>query len=146
MTGKIKRKIGTIGPPNSGIATEFYTIAVVATIYGTTLRALRFYEQQGLLSPARVTGQRLYSVKDRLRLGIILKGKQLGFTLKEIKKFLPGASAANSVDELRPPADLLSILDREQIEHQIEILQSERGQLQISIDELQEASRPTDTS
>lgn len=63
----------------------FFTIGDLAREFGVTLRALRFYEDKGLLAPRREGLTRLYSAAERSRLAIILKGKKLGFTLAEIK-------------------------------------------------------------
>ncbi|MFG1287994.1 MerR family transcriptional regulator [Xanthobacter versatilis] len=62
-----------------------FTIGDLAREFGITLRALRFYEDKGLLSPRRDGMTRLYSEADRRRLTVILKGKHLGFTLAEIR-------------------------------------------------------------
>src|SRR5215207_1623374 len=56
--------------------------------FGVTLRALRFYENKGLISPHRDGLSRLYSQGDRTRLALILKGKKLGFTLGEIRQMI----------------------------------------------------------
>lgn len=65
-----------------------FTIGQLAQEFGVTLRTLRFYEDRGMLSPQRVGGARFYLPADRARLGTILKGKQLGFTLSEIRAML----------------------------------------------------------
>ncbi len=61
-----------------------YTIGELAQEFGVTTRAIRFYEDQGLLSPARNGQARVYSVRDRVRLKLVLRGKRLGFSLGEI--------------------------------------------------------------
>ncbi len=63
-----------------------YTIAELAREFDITNRAIRFYEDQGLLYPARNGQQRLYSPGDRTLLKLILRGKRLGFSLAESKK------------------------------------------------------------
>ena len=60
------------------------TIGEMARAYGVTLRTLRFYEDRNLLRPRRAGNARYYGGVDRARLAMILKGKQLGFTLAEI--------------------------------------------------------------
>ncbi|MBB4198838.1 hypothetical protein CCR94_09180 [Rhodoblastus sphagnicola] len=67
---------------------ETLTIGEVARLYGVTLRALRFYEQRGLLKPIRRGGARFYDDAQKVRLQMILKGKHLGFTLTEITDLL----------------------------------------------------------
>ena len=61
-----------------------YTIGELAQEFEVTTRAIRFYEDQGLLSPARNGQARVYSVRDRVRLKLVLRGKRLGFSLGEI--------------------------------------------------------------
>ena len=64
-----------------------YTISQVADQFGVTTRTLRYYEEIGLLQPRRGGngGQRIYSNKELVRIKLILRGKQLGFSLEEIK-------------------------------------------------------------
>lgn len=61
-----------------------YTIGELAQEFEVTTRAIRFYEDQGLLSPARNGQARVYSIRDRVRLKLVLRGKRLGFSLGEI--------------------------------------------------------------
>jgi DNA-binding transcriptional MerR regulator len=62
-----------------------YTISELATEFDITPRAIRFYEDQGLLSPARSGSTRVYGHRDRTRLKLTLRGKRLGLSLQEIK-------------------------------------------------------------
>lgn len=64
------------------------TIQDVADELGMTTRAIRFYEDKGLLDPQRVGTMRVYSRREVARLQLILRGKRLGFSLREIKEFL----------------------------------------------------------
>ena len=65
-----------------------FTIGDLAREFGVTLRALRFYEDKGLLSPRRQGLNRLYSRRDRARLKLVLLGKRIGFSLVEIRELL----------------------------------------------------------
>ena len=65
-----------------------WTIRELAAEFGTTLRAIRFYEDEGLLTPERVGTARVFHDRDRVRLQLILRGKRLGFTLAEIAHVL----------------------------------------------------------
>lgn len=65
-----------------------WTIGELSREFGATARALRFYEDKGLLSPARDGLNRLYSARDRARLQLILRGKRVGFSLVEIREML----------------------------------------------------------
>lgn len=60
-----------------------YSISDLSKEFDITTRAIRFYEDQGLLSPAREGQKRIYSPRDRTLLKLILRGKRLGFTLAE---------------------------------------------------------------
>lgn len=63
-----------------------FTITGLAKEYQITTRAIRFYEDQGLLAPARSGRNRVYSKRDRVRVELILRSKRLGFSLAEIKE------------------------------------------------------------
>jgi DNA-binding transcriptional MerR regulator len=82
-----------------------YTIAELAREFDITLRAIRFYEDQGLISPLRegVARTRVYSARDRTRLKLTLRGKRLGLTLSEIKSL---------VDMYESPKDTEAQLER----------------------------------
>jgi DNA-binding transcriptional MerR regulator len=64
------------------------TISQVADKFGLTPRALRFYESKGLLAPAREGRGRIYTQTDQRHLGLILKGRKLGFTIAEIGQMI----------------------------------------------------------
>ena len=68
--------------------TELFGITELCREYGITLRALRFYEDKGLLSPRRINGARVYTRRDRARLALILRAKAIGSPLSEIKRYL----------------------------------------------------------
>ena len=65
--------------------TDAVSIGELAKKFDITPRSIRFYEEQGLLSPGRVGQNRSYQKKDQVRLKLILRGKRLGFLLAEIK-------------------------------------------------------------
>jgi len=62
-----------------------YAIGELAREFDITPRSIRFYEEQGLMSPSRTGQNRVYLNKDRVRLKLILRGKRLGFSLAEVK-------------------------------------------------------------
>lgn len=68
--------------------TGLFTIGELATEFGLSPRAIRFYEDQGLIAPARAGANRVYTKRDRARLQLILRGKRLGFSLSDIRQFL----------------------------------------------------------
>lgn len=65
-----------------------FRIGEMAKTYGVTLRTLRFYEDKGLLNPAREGTTRLYSRRDRTRLQLILLGRKVGFSLRDVKQMM----------------------------------------------------------
>ena len=65
-------------------AQEQFSISELSQEFDVTTRAIRFYEDEGLLEPQRQGRQRVYSGRDRVRLKLILRGKRLGFSLSEI--------------------------------------------------------------
>ncbi len=65
-----------------------YTITELSAEFGVTARALRFYEERGLISPQRVGSQRIYSQRDRARLHWIERAKGVGFSLTEVGEML----------------------------------------------------------
>jgi DNA-binding transcriptional MerR regulator len=67
---------------------EIYSVTELAKDLGVTPRAIRFYEAQGLITPQRAGNTRVYTHRDRARMQLILRGKRLGFSLKDIKEFL----------------------------------------------------------
>ncbi len=63
-----------------------YTISELAKHFDVTPRTIRFYEDQGLLSPERVNSKRIYHERDFVRLKLIMRGKRIGFSLAELKE------------------------------------------------------------
>jgi DNA-binding transcriptional MerR regulator len=106
-----------------------YTIGDLAREFGVTLRTLRFYEDRGLLSPRREGTARIYDARDRARLSVILKGKQLGFTLTEIR-----AMVAEERGSEVPAANLK--LSLAQVEDQIAHLEQQRREIEQALEEL----------
>jgi DNA-binding transcriptional MerR regulator len=105
-----------------------FTIGDLAREFGVTLRALRFYEDKGLLSPKREGLTRLYSAVDRSRLTVILKGKRLGFTLAEIRGMVAAQEGAGAEAELR--------VGRDKCVEQIAILEKQKVETEAAIAEL----------
>ncbi|MZR61663.1 MerR family DNA-binding transcriptional regulator [Alcanivorax sp. DP30] len=67
---------------------QTYSIGELAREFDVTTRTIRFYEDQGLVSPARRGQTRVYSPADRVMLKLILRGKRLGFSLAESKELI----------------------------------------------------------
>ena len=106
-----------------------YTIGELSREFGVTLRALRFYENKGLISPHREGMSRLYSHGDRTRLALILKGKKLGFTLGEIRQMI-AAEEGNAADNAALG------LSREKCLEQIEMLKRQKAEIEEGLSEL----------
>lgn len=70
------------------LARDNYTISDLSAEFGVTARALRFYEDEGLISPTRVGLSRIYSKRDRARLAWIMRAKNVGFSLSEIRDMI----------------------------------------------------------
>src|ERR1700722_4937407 len=69
-------------------AGQFYSVTQLGRDLGVTARTIRFYEDKGLISPRRAGNNRVYTLRDRARMILILRGKKLGFSLREIKEYL----------------------------------------------------------
>jgi DNA-binding transcriptional MerR regulator len=101
-----------LGDHDMADASAALTIGDLAREFGVTLRALRFYEDKGLLNPMRDGLTRLYSIRDREHLKLILKGKRLGFTLVEIADMI-----ATQGDDKDPRLSMSVETVKEQIAH-----------------------------
>lgn len=108
---------------------EQYSITEMAREFEITTRAIRFYEDQGLLSPARSGLTRIYSGRDRVRLKLVLRGKRLGFTLKEIAAILDMYDA-----EPGETGQLQYMLDR--LQEQRDVLEKQRDDIDLTLAEL----------
>jgi DNA-binding transcriptional MerR regulator len=103
-----------------------FTITELAREFDVTPRAIRFYEDQGLLAPSRAGAggrQRVYSQRDRTRLKLTLRGKRLGLSLSEIRDL---------VDMYESPSDTVP-----QLERFLEVLAGHRHTLERQLDDLQ---------
>jgi DNA-binding transcriptional MerR regulator len=65
-----------------------FSITDLAREFDVTTRTIRFYEDEGLIAPARRGQTRIFSARDRVRLKLILRGKRLGFSLEEIREII----------------------------------------------------------
>jgi DNA-binding transcriptional MerR regulator len=110
---------------------RLYTIGELAAEFGVTTRTIRFYEAKGLISPARRGVARAYSRRDRARLKLILRGKNLGFSLEEISEYLKLYDADPA--QIAQTQMLLSGVERT-----IEDLQTKRADLDRTLKDLRE--------
>lgn len=87
---------------------QTYSISDLAKEFDITTRSIRFYEDQGLLSPKRVGQTRIYNKRDRVRLKLILRGKRLGFSLAETRRLFELYDAdKSSATQLRIMLELI---------------------------------------
>ena len=89
-----------------------WTVGELADELGVTTRTLRFYEAEGLVSPRRQGAARVYSVRDRTRLRLILRGKRLGMSLAEIAEIIDiyDGAASSERRQLRTLLDRLAVI------------------------------------
>ena len=106
----------------------FFTIGELSQEFDLTLRALRFYEDKGLIAPQRRGVTRLYSPQDRERIALIVKGKKLGFTLSEIRDLV-------AAEEGRSDASSLNLSGEKCLE-QINLLEKQKNQIETALIEL----------
>ncbi|KQN77172.1 MerR family DNA-binding transcriptional regulator [Devosia sp. Leaf64] len=108
---------------------ELYSIADLAKEFGISTRAIRFYESKGLISPERLGATRVFRRRDRARLILILRGKRLGFSLRDISDYL----ALYDADR----GQQVSLLS-EKVDERLELLEQQLADLQTTIAELHE--------
>jgi DNA-binding transcriptional MerR regulator len=116
-----------------------YTIAELAHEFDITPRAIRFYEDMGLLAPARAGRNRVYAQRDRTRLKLTLRGKRLGLSLQEIKQLVdmydsPADNAAQLNAFLKVLGDHRRLLEQQM--EDIQITLAEIGQHEARCREL----------
>ena len=92
-----------------------FSISELAREFDVTPRAIRFYEDQGLLAPRREGQRRIYTPRDRTRLKLTLRGKRLGLTLSEIREL---------IDMYEPGRD-----QRPQLERFLDVLETHKASL-----------------
>jgi DNA-binding transcriptional MerR regulator len=108
-----------------------YSIGELCDEFDVTARALRFYEDEALISPERRGTQRLYTDRDRARLAWILRGKRVGLSLADIKELLD----LYDVGDGRETQRLKTI---ERCQQQVDRLQRQRVDIDATIKELDE--------
>ena len=109
-------------PKLNAFAPPTFTISELAREFDLTTRAIRFYEDSGLLQPARRGRNRVYSARDRTRLKLTLRGKRLGLTLAEVKEL---------VDMYESPRDT-----QPQLNKFLRVLGAHREQLEQRLNDL----------
>jgi DNA-binding transcriptional MerR regulator len=113
---------------------DLFAIADLAREFGISTRAIRFYETKGLLTPERVGSTRVFRRRDRARLILILRGKRLGFSLRDISDYL---SLYDADRTQRAQVNLLV----EMVDQRMDSLQQQLADLQTTIAELREIKK-----
>lgn len=119
---------------DSADSNQTYSIGELSREFGITLRSIRFYEDQKLLSPTRVGTTRIFNRRDRGRLALICRGKRLGFSLKTIKTFLDLYERGDQQAEQKR-----FLLDKAR--ERIKVLEQQRIDLEQTVKELHEIER-----
>ena len=113
------------------MTSQNYTISDLSKEFGITTRAIRFYEDKGLLRPERRGRNRVFSASDRARLSLILRGKRVGFSLQEIRELLDLYNMdEGNVTQLR--------VSLHRFEQRIQVLEKQRQDIEEAIYELRE--------
>ncbi|RUT33077.1 MerR family DNA-binding transcriptional regulator [Arsenicitalea aurantiaca] len=110
---------------------DLYAIADLAREFGISTRTIRFYEAKGLIEPDRVGGTRVFRRRDRARLILILRGKRLGFSLRDISDYL------SLYDADRTQSAQVALL-LEKVDERLALLERQKTDLETTISELRE--------
>jgi DNA-binding transcriptional MerR regulator len=103
--------------PTADRAPPSYSISALAQEFALTTRAIRFYEDEGLLAPARRGRTRVYGERERTRIKLILRGKRLGLALAEIRELFD-IFAATGTEKPQLAKFLQMLADRRAMLHQ----------------------------
>lgn len=131
MTRRNRPAATTPAALEAGDSDRLSTIGELAAAHGITTRTIRFYEAKGLISPARKGVARAYGRRDRARLKLILRGKNLGFSLEDITKFL-------SLYDADPSQMAQTRLLLTKVEQHIEDLETKRKDIERTLKDLRE--------
>jgi DNA-binding transcriptional MerR regulator len=110
---------------------RYYSIGEMCDAFGVTARALRFYEDEELISPERRGTTRLYTDRDRARLTWILRGKSVGFSLNDIRELL-------DLYDVGDQQHTQMLATRDRCRERVEALRRQKTDIDATIAELEE--------
>jgi DNA-binding transcriptional MerR regulator len=130
---------GPLDGAERGWDERFLTVTQLARDLGITARTIRFYEDKGLISPQRAGSTRIYLARDRARMILILRGKRLGFSLREIKEYLDLYTADQS-----QAGQIRALLGG--VRKRLDMLRDQRRALETTIGELDDIQRQAEAA
>ena len=114
-----------------------FTIRQLTKEFSVTARTLRFYEDEGLIAPARRGQTRIYSTRDRARIILILRGRRVGFSLAEIREIL-------DLYDVHDGGRTQILHARKKFEERVATLERQKIDIEESLTELRRAIRAID--
>lgn len=119
-----------MSPTASELSQATYSISELAEDFETTARALRFYEDKGLLAPLRQGSRRVYTGRDRARLSLIVRGRRVGFSLAEMKEML-------DLYDIEDGQTAQLTIGLQKFRERIQQLENQKGHIDEAIQELE---------
>ncbi|MBV9654272.1 MAG: MerR family DNA-binding transcriptional regulator [Acetobacteraceae bacterium] len=113
---------------------RLYSVTELGSDLGVSARTIRFYEDKALIAPQRAGGARVYTARDRARMVLILRGKRLGFSLREIKEYL------DLYDQDRTQREQIQVLLRS-VRDRMGALQQQEAAIEQTLAELRDIER-----
>jgi DNA-binding transcriptional MerR regulator len=110
------------------MSSKTYSISELSKEFDVTTRAIRLYEESGLLAPERDGSKRIYQDRDKVRLQLIMRGKRIGFTLAQVKEMFDLYDSKPVEGEKKQIIYLLEVM-----EQRLEVLRLQREELELAV-------------